>query len=171
MRTYTQQRRRLEPVVESLEGKTLLSTGAMMPQVAPHVMAVSIGTHQEAALSGTLMGPYSSVHAPFFAFIQSYNTTGTLTPTGSTHLVGTLFVRPTTPAGRFVGQLLMRNSGGAMILNIFASGVANTYTDKVAFANGSDHMFTGEMGTLTIVQMQTHSVPYVTWGQATMTFA
>ena len=166
MHTRDKNRRRVPLQVESLEGKTLLS--GVSPMAHPTVAAIVAA---QATITGTLTGPYSSVHAPFFAYIQSYNTTGTLTGVGSTHLAGTLFVRPSTPAGRFVGQFLVLNSGGSMILNVFASGATGIYSYHVAIANGSDAGFKGDMGTLTITQMPTFSVPYFTDGQSTVTFS
>jgi hypothetical protein len=171
MRTYTQNRRRTQPQVESLEGKSLLSGGSVMHQVVPHVTAAPIVAQATAAFSGTLMGSYSSVHAPFFANIQSYVTSGTLSGAGSTRLLGTLFVRSSTPVGRFVGQLLMRNTGGSMIVNVFQSAVPGTYSYKVALANGTDSAFKGGTGTLVITQIPTFSSTFFAFGQSTMTFS
>jgi hypothetical protein len=170
MRTYTKKRLRTQPRVESLEGKTLLSAGSVMHHVAHHVTSAPIVAQAIPAFSGTLTGPYSDVHIPFFADIQSYSTTGTLTGVGSTHLYATLFVRPGAPAGRFAGQLLMRNNGGAMVVNVFQWAVPGTYSYKVALASGTDTAFRGGTGTLFITQMPSSMVPNYSFGQSTMTF-
>jgi hypothetical protein len=170
MRTYTRNRRRTQLGIESLEGKTLLSAGSVMQHLAHHVSTAPVVAQATPAFTGTLTGPYSNVHVPNFAYIQSYSTSGTLTGVGSSHLYGTLFVRPSAPAGRFEGQLLLRNHGGSMILNVFASGTAGTYSYKVALAHGTDSAFKGDTGTLTISLNPTFSVPYYTAGQSTMTF-
>jgi hypothetical protein len=80
MRTHTKNRRRAQLCVESLEGKMLLSAGSVMHQVAHHAAPIVA----QAAFSGTLTGRYSDVHAPFFADIQSYTASGTLSGIGST---------------------------------------------------------------------------------------
>jgi hypothetical protein len=170
MQTYTKNRRRTQLRVESLEGKTLLSTGAVMHELAHHVKAVPIVADATAAFSGTLTGHYSNVHVPFFANIQSYAASGTLSGVGSTRLLGTLFVRPGAPAGRLLGQLVMRNNGGSMIVNVFASAAPGTYTYKVPRASGNDTPFKGGSGTLMITQSPTLSAPYYSQGQSTMTF-
>jgi hypothetical protein len=169
--TKSSHRRRTTLCVESLEGKTLLSSGGLMHHVAPQVTAAPLITQATAAFSGRLTGRYSNVHAPHFAYIQSFLTSGTLTGTGSTKLVGTLFVRPSAPAGHFTGQLVMRNNGGSMILNVFASGTPGTYTYKVAVAFGSDSAFKGSTGTLTTALSPTFTAPYYSQGNATLTFA
>jgi hypothetical protein len=170
MRTYLKNRRRTQPRVDSLEGKTLLSTGSLMDQVAPHVRAAPIVAQAAAAFSGTLTGPYSNVRAPGFSNIFSYSTSGSLIGVGSTRLRGTLFARPRPRAGRLAGQFAMRNSGGSMVLNIRWSATGGTYSYKVIRARGSDTSFNGGTGTLMITQNPTFSVPFFTYGQATMTF-
>jgi hypothetical protein len=170
MRTYTKNRRRLQLGVESLEGKILLSTGSVMDQVVPPVRAAPIGAQETAAFSGTLTGSYSNVHVPGFANTLSYATSGTLSGVGSTRLRGTLFGRLGAPTGRLVGQLVMHNNGGSMIVNVFRSAMPGTYSYKVARVRGSDTAFEGERDTLMISQTPTFSVPYYTAGQATMTF-
>ncbi|HZW31701.1 MAG TPA: hypothetical protein VFF52_13395 [Isosphaeraceae bacterium] len=171
MRTSTKRRRRTQPRGESLEEKTLLSTGSGMPQVAPHVTAAPLVTRAAAAFSGTLTGPYSNVSAPGFASIRSYAASGTLSGVGSARLRGTLFIRPGARAGRLVGQLDVRNTGGSMILNVSRSAAPGSYTYRVVVAHGSDTAFKGGSGTLGITQAQTLSVPFYTSGQSTMTFS
>jgi hypothetical protein len=171
MRAFIKNRRRTQLTVESLEGKTLLSTASAMHHLAHHATAAPIVTHATSAFTGTLTGPYSSVHVPSFAYIQSFATSGTLTGLGSTHLYGTLFVRPSAPAGKPVGQVVMHNSGGTMIVNVFSSATAGTYSYKVALAFGSDTAFKGDTGALTITLSPNFSVPYYTSGQSTMTFS
>lgn len=167
MRITTKNRRRTQLQVESLEGKSLLSAGGALHHVAQHAAHVQVSS----AFTGTLGGYYTNVYAPYFANVRSFVTSGTLSGIGSAHLAGTLFVRPSTPAGRAVGQLVVRNSGGAMILNVFASGTANTYSYKVAIAAGSDAGFRGDTGSVTTTLNPTFSVPYYSSGHATMTFA
>jgi hypothetical protein len=123
------------------------------------------------AFTGTLTGRYNNVYAPGFAYILNYATSGTLTGPGSTHLVGTLFVRPGAPAGRFDGRLVLHNPGGSMILNVFSTATLGNYTYQVAFAGGSDAPFQGGTGTLTIKNNPTFHVPFYTSGHATMTFS
>jgi len=171
MRTYIKNRRRAQLRVESLEAKTLLSTASVVHPVAHHVSHAPIVAQATATFTGTLAGHYSSVHAPHFAYIQSFATSGTLTGVGSTHLYGTLFVRPSAPAGRALGRLVMRNSGGTMIVNVYASGTPGDYSYRVAHAYRSDTGFKGATGTLTITLSPTFVVPYYTYGRSTMTFS
>jgi hypothetical protein len=170
MRPYTKKRRRTHLRVESLEGKTLLSTGFVMHQVAPHVTTAPIVAQAPAPFSGTLTGVYSHVHAPGFANILSYRTSGTLTGTGLTRLRGSLFARRHLPTGNLIGQFKLRNTGGAMILNVFWMGTPGTYSYTVVRARGTDTVFLNESGTVMITQHQTLSVPFFTSGQATITF-
>ncbi len=58
-----------------------------------------------------------------------------------------------------------------MILRVFASGTPGTYSYSVARAGGSDAGFRGDTGTLTTTLTPSFSVPYYTYGRATMTFA
>jgi hypothetical protein len=169
MRTYAKNRRRTPLRVESLEGKTLLSTGSVMHQVAPHVTAAPI-VAQATAFSGTLTGSYSNVNVPGFSHILSYATSGTLSGVGSTRLHGTLIVRGGARPGRLVGQLQLRNTGGSMIVNVFQSAMPGNYTYKVARARGSDAAFNAGSGELMITQASTISAPFYVSGQATMTF-
>jgi hypothetical protein len=170
MRTYTKNRRRTQLTFESLEGKTLLSTGSVMHHVASQVTTAPIVARAPAAFSGTLTGVYSNVHAPGFANILSYRTSGTLTGTGFTRLRGSLFARRHLPTGNLIGQLKMRNTGGAMILNVFRMGTPGTYSYTVVRARGTDTVFLNESGTVMITQHQTLTVPFFISGQATMTF-
>ena len=140
-----------------------------MHQVAPHVTAAPI-VAQVTAFSGTLTGCYSNVNAPGFSHILSYATSGTLSGLGSTRLRGTLFARGAARPGRLVGQFLLRNDGGRMIVNVFRSAVPRTFTYTVARARGSDAPFKGGSGELVITQAPTLSVPFFVSGQATMTF-
>jgi hypothetical protein len=169
MQTHTTNRRRTPLRVESLEGKTLLSTGSAMRQVAPHVTAAPI-VAQATAFSGSLSGSYSNINVPGFSHILNYSTSGTLSGVGSTRLRGTLIVPGGVRPGRLVGQLLMRNNGGSMIVNVFQSTMPGNYTDKVARATGSDTALKGGSGELMITQASTFSAPYYVSGQATMTF-
>ena len=85
-------RRRLEPTLETLEGKTLLSvsTGALIgPHAAHQAMTPSVVAQAAAQFSGTLTGFYSNSHIPFAGYLLSYSTSGNLTGVGSTHLNGT----------------------------------------------------------------------------------
>jgi hypothetical protein len=118
-----------------------------------------------------LTGRYNNIYAPYFANIQNFATVGSLSGVGTAHLYGTLFVRPFAPAGRGLGTLIVRNSGGGMMLRVFASGMPGTYSYWVARAGGSDARFRGDTGTLTNTLTPTFRVPYYTSGYATMTFA
>jgi hypothetical protein len=169
MRTYAKNRRSTPLRVESLEGKTLLSTGSAMQHVAPHVTAAPI-VAQASAFSGTLTGSYSNINVPGFSHILNYATSGTLSGVGSTRLRGTLFSRGGHRPGRLAGQFLMRNNGGSMVVNAFKSAMPGDYTYKVVRARGSDTAFRGGSGELTITQTSTISVPYYVSGQTTMTF-
>jgi hypothetical protein len=170
MRTYTKNRRRTQLRVEALERKTLLSTSSVKYQVAPHLWAAPNVAPVSAAFTGTLAGSYSNVHAPGFANILSYTASGTLTGVGSTRLRGTLFAGLGARTGRLIGQFVLRNNGGSMLVNVFRTATRRTYSYKVARARGSDAAFIGERGTLTIAQTQTINVPFYTAGQATLTF-
>jgi hypothetical protein len=169
MRTYAKNRRRTPLQVESLEGKTLLSTGSAMQQVAPHVTAAPI-VAQAAAFSGTLSGSYSNINAPGFSHILNYATSGTLSGVGATRLRGTLFSHGSSWTGRLVGEFVLRNNGGSMTVNVFRSATPGNYTYKVVRARGSDVAFNGGSGDLMITQSSTLSVPFYVSGQATMTF-
>jgi hypothetical protein len=169
MRTYAKKRRRTQLRVESLEGKTLLSTGSVTHQFAPHMGAVPI-VAQAAAFSGTLTGPYSNVNVPGFSHVLSYATSGTLSGVGSTRLRGTLFVRGGARPHRLAGQFLLHNNGGSMTVNVFRSATPGNDTYRVARARGSDTAFKGGSGELVITQSPTFSVPFYVSGQATMTF-
>ncbi len=94
MQTYNKNLRRLDPRVESLEGKTLLSAGLAGHHVAPHETAAPFVVQAAAEFSGTMMGSYSNVHIPFAGYLLNYATSGSLSGVGSTHLHGTLFARP-----------------------------------------------------------------------------
>ncbi len=141
-----------------------------MHQVAPHVAAATVVAQVPAAFSGTLTGSYSNIHIPGFAHILSYNTSGTLSGTGSTHLRGTLIPHGSARVGRLLGVFSMHNSGGSMFLNVYQTATAGDYTYTVARARGTDSGYKGGTGDLTITQMPTFSVPYYVSGQATMTF-
>jgi hypothetical protein len=168
--TYTNHRRRTQPSVQPLEGKTLLSSGSAMHHVPVQVGAEQIVAQVPAPISGTLTGIYSNVHIPFAGYLLSYSTSGTLTGVGSTRLKGSFFVRGKALPGRLLGQFTLHNTGGAMLVKVFQSATPGTDTYKVARANGSDTAFKGESGNLTITDMPTFSAPYYVSGQATMTF-
>jgi hypothetical protein len=169
MRTRTKNRLRTQLRVESLEVKILLSTGSLMRQVAP-LMRVAPIVAQAAGFSGTLAGSYSKVNAPGFANVLSYDTSGSLTGAGSTHLRGTLFGRVRARTGGLIGQFKMHNNGSSMVLNVFRPTMRRTFPYKVVRARGSDTAFLGGRGTVMITQSQTINVPFYTSGQATMTF-
>ncbi len=169
MRANIKNSRRAEPRIESLEGKTLLSTGSVMYRVARPVTAATI-VAQAAQFSGTLTGYYCNVHIPFAGYLLSYATSGTLSGVGATRLHGSLFARPDARAGRLAGQFVMRNSGGSMVVNVFPSATSGTNSYKVVRATGSDTAFKGGTGQLVTSQSPTFSVPYYTSGQAMMTF-
>jgi hypothetical protein len=118
-----------------------------------------------------LTGSYSNVHAPGFANILSYATSGTLSGIGSTRLRGTLLIRSRARAGRLLGQFVMRSNGGSMTVNVVRSATLGTYSYKVVRARGGDTAFVGGTGTLVITQNPTFRAPFYTSGQATMTFS
>jgi hypothetical protein len=171
MQAYNKNRLRTELRVESLEGKTLLSGGLLAHHVSQSAMAAPFVAQATTAFSGTLMGMYSDINAPGFAHIQNYRTFGNLSGIGPTRLRGTLFIRPNAPAGRVDGSFVMRNHGGMMIIKVFQSATPGHYTYKVVRARGSDALFRGDTGALTITQNPTFSVPFFTSGEATMTFS
>jgi hypothetical protein len=171
MRSSTRRRRRAPLQVESLEGKALLSAGSVMHRVAPHVTTAPLDTQAAAPFSGTLTGTYSNVNVPGFSHVLSYAASGTLSGVGTTHLGGTLIPRGGARPGRLVGELLLRNNGGRMILNVYQTAVLGNDTYQVARARGTDAGFQGGSGTLMIAQTQSISVPFFTSGQTTMTFA
>jgi hypothetical protein len=140
-----------------------------MQHVAPRVTAAPI-VAQVATISGTLTGTYSNVNVPGFSHILSYATSGTLSGVGSTRLRGTLFARGGARRHRLDGQLVMRNDGGSMTLNVFRPATSGNDTYEVARARGSDAAYKSETGDLMISQTQTFSVPFFVSGQATMTF-
>ena len=172
MQTPNRKRHRLAPRVEALEGKRLLSTatGLISQHSAHHVMTASAVAHVAAPFSGTLSGIYSNVHIPFAGYLLNYSTSGSLTPVGSAHLHGSIFARPGHRAGQASGQFSVRNDGGSMVINVFASATAGAYTYRVIRAFGTDASYQGGTGAVTIAQNPTHSYPYYVSGQATMTF-
>ncbi len=143
----------------------------MIQEGVHHETAAPIVAQAPAALSGTLTGTYSNIHIPFAGYLLNYATSGTLTGIGTTHLHGSMFVRPRAGLNRAAGQFAMRNSGGAMTLHVFETATAGTYTYKVVRAKHSDSAFKGETGQLLITQVPTYSAPYYVSGQATMTFS
>jgi hypothetical protein len=167
MQARIKNRRRTELRVESLEGKTLLTAGSVGHHLASHSV---VGAQAAAELSGTLTGIYSNVHIPFAGYLLNYSTSGTLSGVGPTRLHGSIFARPGTPARR-AGQFKMRNSGGSMAVNVFRSATPGAYTYRVVRASGSDSVYKGGSGTLTITQVPTSRFPYYVSGQATMVFA
>ena len=58
-----------------------------------------------------------------------------------------------------------------MRLRLYQTAVAGTDTYIVGHASGSDSIYQGDTGTLTITQDATFSAPYYTSGQATMTLS
>jgi hypothetical protein len=168
MQAYCKNHRRTRLRVESLEGKTLLSTDAIMQHVAHHVSPAPMVVESTPAFSGTLTGSYSTVHGiPFVSNVQSYATSGILSGVGSTSLRGTLIGRP----GRLAGADVLRNDGGRMTLDVFRTGTPGTFRYRVVRARGSDAGFKRDTGTLKITLNRTLSVPYYTYGQATTTFS
>jgi hypothetical protein len=117
----------------------MLSTGSVIHQVTPHVTTAPIVAHAAPTpFSGTLTGIYSNVHAPGFANILNYRTSGTLTGSGFTRLRGSLSARQHLPTGNLIGQFQMLNTGGAMILNVFRIGKPGTCAYTVVRARGTD---------------------------------
>jgi hypothetical protein len=169
MQTSIKNRRCLDPRLETLEGKTLLSASALGQHAARHAMTASV-VAQAADFSGTLTGFYSNVHIPFAGYLLSYGTSGDLTGVGSAHLNGTIFARPGARAGHAAGQFVMRNDGGLMMVKLIKTTTTGTYNYKVIRATGSDSAYKGGTGVVAISQNPTHSFPYFVSGQASMTF-
>ena len=137
MRAHAKCRRLMSPQFESLEGKSLLSAGPAMQYVAPGQAAAPI-VGQAASFRGTLAGSDSDRSVDGISHVVSFKTAGTLMGPGSTHLSGTLFSRGNSRPGQLLGQLLLRNSGGSMTVNVYRSATAGTFTDTVIRA-GSRH--------------------------------
>ena len=154
----------MSPQLESLEGKTLLSAGSAMQHVAPRLAAAPI-VGQAVSFRGTLAGSNSEV-----SHVISFDTTGILIGPGSTHLRGTLFAGGNPRPGRLLGQLLLRNSGGSMTVNVYQSATAGTFTDTVVRARGADSIYKGATGNLNIAMAWTFNDPYYLHQQAWMKF-
>ena len=73
-------------------------------------------------------------------------------------------------SGRPLGELVMHNTGGSMLVKVFQSATPGTDTYRVARASGNDTSYKGETGVLMITQNPTFRTPYYVSGQATMTF-
>ena len=159
----------MSPQLESLEGKNLLSAGSAMQHVAPHLAAAPI-VGQAVSFGGTLAGSDSDRSFPGIPHVVSFKTTGTLIGPGSTHLHGTLFARGNPRPGRLLGQLLLRNSGGSMTVNVYRSATAGTYTDTVVRARGADTIYQGATGNLKIAMSWAFNDPYYLYQQAWMKF-
>ena len=159
----------MSPQLESLEGKTLLSAGSAMQHVAPRLAAAPI-VGQAVSFRGTLAGSDSDVSVPGISHVVSFKTAGTLIGPGSTHLRGTLFGRANPRPRRLLGQLLLRNSGGSMTVNVYRSATAGTYTDTVVRARGADTIYQGATGNLKIAMSWAFNDPYYLYQQAWMKF-
>jgi hypothetical protein len=166
MRATIKNHRRVSLQVEPLEGKTVLSAGLASHHAAMTAAVVA----QAASFSGTLTGIYSNVHIPFAGYLLNFSTSGTLSGPGSTHLHGSIFIRPGAGRRVAIGQFAMGNDGGSMILRVFRTPATGTYTYRVIRAFGGDVAFKGGTGTVAIAQTPTQSYPYFVSGQATMTF-
>ena len=159
----------MAPQLESLEGKTLLSAGSAMQHVAPRLTAAPI-VGQAVSYGGTLAGSDSDVSVPGISHVVSFKTTGTLIGPGSTHLRGTLFARGNPQPGRLLGELLLRNSGGSMTVNVYQTATAETFTDPVVRARGADTIYKGGTGNLKIAMSWAYNNPYYLYQQAWMNF-
>ena len=159
----------MSPQLESLEGKTLLSAGSAMQHVAPRLAAAPI-VRQAVSFRGTLAGSDSDRSFPGIPHFVSFNTTGTLIGPGLTRLRGTLSSRGNPQPGQFLGQLLLRNSGGSMTVNVYRSATAGTYTDTVVHAQGADTIYRGATGDLQIAMAWAYNDPYYLYQQAWMKF-
>jgi hypothetical protein len=157
----------MSPQLESLEGKTLLSAGSAMQHVAPRLATAPI-VGQTASFRGTLVG--SDTPNVSGISIVSFNTTGNLIGPGVTHLFGTLYALGKPQPGQLLGQLLLRNRGGSMKLNVYRSGTTGTFTDTVVSARGADTIYRGATGNLQIAMALNESLPYYTYQQAWMKF-
>ena len=159
----------MSPQLEALEGKTLLSAGSAMQHVLPRLTAAPI-VGQAVSFGGTLAGSDSDVSYPGISHVVSFNTAGTLIGPGSTRLRGTLFARGNPQPGRLLGELLLRNSGGSMTVNVYRSAAAGTFTDTVVRARGADTIYKGATGNLKIAMSWAYNDPYYLYQQAWMKF-
>jgi hypothetical protein len=156
----------MSPQLESLEGKTLLSAGSAI-HVAPRLAAVPM-VGQAASFRGTLVGSESASISGIS--IVGFNTTGTLKGPGLTHLRGTLYTLGNPQPGQLLGQLVLRNKGGSMKVNVYRSATAGTFTDTVVRARGADTIYRGATGNLKIGMALANNDPYYTFEQAWMKF-
>jgi hypothetical protein len=138
-----------------------------MQHVAPRLAAAPI-VGQAASFGGTLVG--SDTPNVSGISIVSFNTTGILVGPGLTHLNGTLYALGKPRPGQFLGQLLLRNSGSSMKVNVYRSAIAGTFTDTVVRARGADTIYLGATGNLKIAMALNESLPYYTYQQAWMKF-
>jgi hypothetical protein len=140
-----------------------------MQHVAPRLAAAPI-VGQAVSFRGTLTGPDSDVSVSGISHVVGFNLTGTLIGPGSTHLSGTLFARANPRPGRLLGQLLLRNRGGSMKVNVYRSATAGTFTDTVVRARGADAIYKGATGNLEIAMAWNNQLPYYLYQQAWMKF-
>ena len=159
----------MSPQLESLEGKTLLSAGSAMQHVAPRLAAAPI-VGQAVSFRGMLAGSDSDVSYPGMPHVVSFNTAGILIGPGLTHLTGTLVARGNPRPGQSLGQLLLRNSGGSMTVNVYQTATAGTFTDTVVRARGADTIYKGGTGNLKIAMSWAYNDPYYLYQQAWMKF-
>ena len=159
----------MSPQLESLEGKTLLSAGSAMQHVAPHLAAAPL-VGQAVPFRGTLAGSDSDRSFAGISHVVSFKTAGTLIGPGSTRLRGTLITRGNPRPGQSLGQLLLRNSGGSMTVNVYQTATAGTFTDTVVRARGADTIYKGGTGNLQIAMAWTFNDPYYLHQQAWMKF-
>ena len=159
----------MSPQLEALEGKTLLSAGSAVQHVAPRLAAAPI-VGQAVSFRGTLAGSDSDRSFPGMPHVVSFNTAGTLVGPGLTRLRGTVFARGNPRPGQSLGQLLLRNSGGSMTVNVYRSATPGTYTDTVVHAQGADTIYRGATGNLKIAMAWTFNNPYYFHQQAWMKF-
>jgi len=140
-----------------------------MHHVAPRLAAAPI-VDQAVSFGGTLAGSDSDRGFPGIPHVVSFNTSGTLIGPSSTRLRGTLSSRGNPRPGQFLGQLLLRNSGGSMTVNVYRSATPGTYTDTVVRARGADTIYQGATGNLKITLSWAFNNPYYFHGQAAMKF-
>lgn len=165
MRTNISNHRGARLGVESLEGKTLLSTGSVAGGLGNRVPADAA-----ALLSGSVAGFYGSTDIRGGGHVEYYTTSGTLSGIGSANLFDTLYIPLRTETLRRVGGFFIVNADGAMRTRVFASGSAGTYDYKVIGAHGSDAPYRLQTGTLTISQSPNFTKAFYVSGRATITF-
>ena len=123
---------------------------------------------------------YYSTNIPFLNNGMRYGFTerGTVAG-GNAQLFGGIGLRNNTPAGRLVGTLEVLNRGGTMTIDVSTAATTSTlpasFTYRVIAGTGTDRIYRGATGMVTITATQTNSMSFgpVSFanGTSTITFA